>query len=145
MSAKGNAFKEAELRKQKAKEEAERLKAQQEQESQNEGASLPVEPEVEVMPEPKVENPVPTTETTAPVEATPATNKTDNTEQEVNVSSILRSRYAESMGDGEKRSVRFNGLLKPSIVEKAAKDVRNGKIKSLNDLINQLLDEYYRT
>ena len=67
-------------------------------------------------------------------------------EKKLDVASILQSRYAEARYQRiseEGRTKSFQALLKPSISERLKKDTSKKKIKSANDLINFLLEEYY--
>lgn len=47
-------------------------------------------------------------------------------------------------GRAERRSTKLNILVKPSTAQKMDKAVEDGEIKSRNDLINYLLEEYFK-
>lgn len=61
----------------------------------------------------------------------------------VDPSSVLADRYSATRSDGEGKSVRFSALIKPSLIKKMDADIRNKRIKSRNDLLNFLLEQYY--
>lgn len=156
-----NPFKAAELRK-KQKQEAEELKRQQEQgtaepevaEEKPTQQEVPVQeaPVAETKPEPQkeevkpVETPQVTQEpvqVTAPVAAEPAV---EERVEKADVSAELRRMYASNEHmrfDSEKKSYRYNALIKPSLNKKMERDMRNKNLKSKNDLINFLLEIYY--
>lgn len=67
-------------------------------------------------------------------------------EEKLDLAAILQSRYADARYQRvseEGRTKAFQALLKPSVSERLTKDVNKKKIKSRNDLINFLLEEYY--
>ena len=47
-------------------------------------------------------------------------------------------------GRAERRTTKLNILVKPSTAQKMDKAVEEGEIKSRNDLINYLLEEYFK-
>lgn len=84
-----------------------------------------------------------TSQPTAPI---PETTIPEPKEEPIDVASILQSRYADgryTRNEEETKSKTYQGLIKPSINERIMKDVSKKKIKSRNDLINFLLEEYY--
>lgn len=67
-------------------------------------------------------------------------------EEHVDVATILQNRYSDARYQrttDEVKSKSFQAKITPSMDERMKKDVSKKKIKSQNDLINFLLEEYY--
>jgi len=91
----------------------------------------------------QLNQPLSFTQTVAPI---PEAIIPEMKEEPIDIASILQNRYAEgryTRNEEETKSKTYQGLLKPSINERIMKDVSKKKIKSRNDLINFLLEEYY--
>lgn len=83
---------------------------------------------------------------TQPTQENPGLIIPEPKEEPIDIASILQNRYAEgryTRNEEETKSKTYQGLLKPSINDRIMKDVSKKKIKSRNDLINFLLEEYY--
>ena len=73
---------------------------------------------------------------TNPAEPAAENNKNEN--------DSLSEMYQGTMQlQNEKRSYRFNILIRPSLAKKMEQAAAEGKIKSRNDLINFLLERYF--
>ena len=164
-----NPFKAAELRKKQMQEEEERRRQQLLEEQQENGlpaaepekvgeepakqeTPVQVAPVVETQPELQkegikpAEQPQKTQETVqATVPAAPEHTAAQPAEG-FDVSAELRRLYASSEHlrfENEKKTHRYNALIKPSLNKKMERDMRNKNLKSKNDLINFLLEMYY--
>ena len=90
-----------------------------------------------------VEQPKETVTTPKQVPAEPAAPEEP---EKLDISAELRRIYASNEHlrfDSEKKTYRYNALIKPSLAKKMDRDMRNKNLKSKNDLINFLLEMYY--
>jgi len=84
--------------------------------------------------------------TSQPTPPIPETIDPEPKEEAIDIAAILQSRYADGKyfrTSEEGKTKTFNGLIKPSLNDRITKDINKKKIKSRNDLINFLLEEYY--
>ena len=57
--------------------------------------------------------------------------------------SSLVEEYQETWKRNERRSIKFNIMITPTLSKKLDRSVDRGEIRSRNDLINHLLEKYY--